>query len=430
MARTGDIVINVLADSSQFQAGLQNDVQAAKQFAGQVNTATASVGGNAAGRRIQELGRGLEDFAVGYQLGGLSMGLRGVSNNVAQLASTFSPMAGGIAGIGLAVAGLLPMLINWLNATKDVEAANKSLQETLQRKFAGWNAEDAQRGAIRQASSLRDQMMSARTGQGVLDVENQAKAMRLQLQGEEMILRSRLQSIIPQQVDTLGLLKNGGSDSVFKAARDFRMKDTLGNEFKLSDAEVQKVEQLETEYRKVKAQIEDIRQTLTLTGEALTEAGKRQAFDQEEKLREEIRVQQERLDAEIYAAAQQMADGLVESLQTPREKFDAALKNNEFLASMGVIGPDLKRRADEQAVRELAKSSGYLGQTPKLTGALRGSAADFESRLASSKQTSDQLLEKQLTEAKRTADATTEFRRIGNDILKAVNQPPIVMEFQ
>ena len=91
--------------------------------------AQASNSGRRGAMVFQELGRGIEDFAVTFQTGGLAGGLRAVSNNISQAASLLSPMAGAWTAIGVAIGGLvLPRLLEYVTGLGNAETATERLK--------------------------------------------------------------------------------------------------------------------------------------------------------------------------------------------------------------------------------------------------------------------------------------------------------------
>ena len=99
----------------------------------------ADVGGFAkAGTRIQEFGRGFEDFTVGFSMAktnieGIAMGLRGSANNAAQLAASFDPMAGAAVAIGASLATVIvPMVARWLFDSKELERSAERHKKMLE----------------------------------------------------------------------------------------------------------------------------------------------------------------------------------------------------------------------------------------------------------------------------------------------------------
>lgn len=78
------------------------------------------------GTRLQEFGRGFEDFFVGFSMAktnidGIAMGLRGSANNAAQMAASFNPMVGAAVAIGASLATIIvPATLRWLTATQEL----------------------------------------------------------------------------------------------------------------------------------------------------------------------------------------------------------------------------------------------------------------------------------------------------------------------
>jgi len=125
--------------TAQQTAELRLQAAAVRDAATQTAINAGQIGGIGAagltGNRIQEFGRGFEDFTVGFSMAktnieGIAMGLRGSANNAAQLAASFSPIAGAAVAIGASLATVIvPMVARWLWDTKNVEKEMKAVEE-------------------------------------------------------------------------------------------------------------------------------------------------------------------------------------------------------------------------------------------------------------------------------------------------------------
>lgn len=137
------------ADASQASNELKrfgNELTQFEKKAASFNRLGASRGYGQEGARMMEFARGLEDFTVGFQTGGLSGALRGATNNAATFAATLGPMAAlytTIASVGAMI--LIPHLERLMSSFDDSEKQAKKFKETLEnlekiRAFSGMRA--------------------------------------------------------------------------------------------------------------------------------------------------------------------------------------------------------------------------------------------------------------------------------------------------
>lgn len=127
--------------TAQQTAELRLQAAAVRDAATQTAINAGQIGGiggaGLTGNRIQEIGRGIEDFTVGFSMAttnieGIAMGLRGSANNAAQLAASFNPVVGASVAIGASLATVIvPMVARWLYDTKELEKAQDAWNDKL-----------------------------------------------------------------------------------------------------------------------------------------------------------------------------------------------------------------------------------------------------------------------------------------------------------
>lgn len=89
-------------------------------------------GGGRASQFISQLGYGLEDFTVGYQLGGTQMAMRGVTNNLTMMAAAIGGIHGALAALGtVLVVAVLPALAKMASYTSAFAGMEKRTKDFL-----------------------------------------------------------------------------------------------------------------------------------------------------------------------------------------------------------------------------------------------------------------------------------------------------------
>jgi hypothetical protein len=169
--------------TAQQTAALRDQADVVRTAARQQAISAGQIGGiggaGLTGNRIQEIGRGFEDFTVGFSMAktnieGVAMGLRGSANNAAQLAASFSPMVGATVAIGASLATVIvPMVARWLYDTKAIEEA----QEKANEKAEEWLK-------LREESNRQDLKRVNRSGGGEFMVARDENAVALKKQLE------------------------------------------------------------------------------------------------------------------------------------------------------------------------------------------------------------------------------------------------------
>lgn len=196
---TFDGIKQGLQDLALQQQRVTQSLQASSQG---MDVVTRSGGRNSL--MLLELSRAAEDASVGFSLNGLQGAVRGAGNNIAAMATMISPLAGGIAGLGIAALALAPSLLKMGDAHKSATDAASKHAEELQRvrdeierlnKAQGVGDEDfrdsdaatkkldeiarKQRDLNNAENLLREQLGQVGAGQaplGDLDAENERRA--------------------------------------------------------------------------------------------------------------------------------------------------------------------------------------------------------------------------------------------------------------
>lgn len=139
------------------------------------------------GRVFLEGSRGLEDFMI--QLGpmGIAGGLRGAGNNISQMMSLISPMAGAFAGIGVAIAaGLINPISKALTETDKLADALERVEKAKERaKEAGEDVEE----------DLQARRFLAKDDPDTKDIRRRMDDLRIRQRGldaQEQVIRDTL----------------------------------------------------------------------------------------------------------------------------------------------------------------------------------------------------------------------------------------------
>ncbi len=80
-----------------------------------------------------ELSRGAEDFAVGFGINGMQGAIRGATNNISQMFSIMSPLAGTIAGFAAAGVASIAVMVGMASKSKKAAEGLDELTEALKR---------------------------------------------------------------------------------------------------------------------------------------------------------------------------------------------------------------------------------------------------------------------------------------------------------
>jgi len=144
MANVGSLNVNLKLNTANLAADVRTSVQTIKVIEGAIDDMDrkfARMGGgggrNNSGFMIQEIGRGVEDMTVNLgnartNMEGFQMAMRGGANNIASMASMISPMAGGVAAIGIALVSMtLPAIASAIGETKHWREEQERLTQAM-----------------------------------------------------------------------------------------------------------------------------------------------------------------------------------------------------------------------------------------------------------------------------------------------------------
>ena len=220
----GDIATNLTVNQQPFERGLASAENRVRRFGSTVqrtNQAVSGFGGKRATFALLELSRGAEDAASQFGTMGLAGAMRASGNNIATFATIIHPMAGVVAGLGVALGSILiPKLLETKSAAdlakEAVEGLDKKLEEIRGRQGDRQNLADLSAG---KEGSLEDQKKKVEG----LRKEQDALAESLQRLSHE-------QTFLEQNRDPL--LFGSGDDDRLEAIRgqiseaEKRLKDT------------------------------------------------------------------------------------------------------------------------------------------------------------------------------------------------------------
>ncbi len=192
-----DLVVGLELDTRDFSNGADRATGRLRRFENDARSFgnSSSRSFNKASRGLLELSRGAEDFAVSFGTGGLAGGFRGAANNISQFASMIHPLAGALAGLGVAAASAWLSYnkgaSDALSKTKKLEAESKRVAESLRKlrekqdfnirlKVAG--------GKIDEFGAAQERFNNARGTAG--DVGSQLQSVRDQLAKERAALEA------------------------------------------------------------------------------------------------------------------------------------------------------------------------------------------------------------------------------------------------
>lgn len=173
MPSVTNLSIVMTVDQKQFTYALNNAAERVETFGKKAQQAISNSGfaGKRTGMMFQEAARGVEDFLVSFQTGGIAGGLRGASNNLSQMASMLGPMAGAWVGIGAAISTVaIPALLRYVGATETAEQRTKALEEQVKRVIDAAKAAQEIRIKVADAGQVPD-VAQARDERQALDAE-------------------------------------------------------------------------------------------------------------------------------------------------------------------------------------------------------------------------------------------------------------------
>lgn len=434
---TGDLVVKVLSDTSNYSAGLRKAGQDARNFQNDAVAAGRRSGSNSF--LALEAGRLAEDLSIGYQINGLRGALQGAGNNITQMASIVSPLAGGIAGLAVAGIGIAPMLYSWATAAKEVTDKTSEMTRAMREASAGaaeLRKRDRERGAFGglDAGGLGDRKaVTERAFREVVAKENDKLAeiggLIRGAGGDDATVR-RITTALRRGGDISGTLKSAMNPAPDVAIKGLRMPWEKGESRKFSDEMVNEVVKMAKEFRALNFEAEELRKDM---GRVLELAPIAKGEDAAAKAQAKLQQDFELLESRRQPIRDQM-DRIVEETRTPLEKFAESMKE---MATMRQVGGAFDVPIDDNALmrkqgielRRLAESRGLLGPSPGMAGgALRGSADDYRARMNTSGKDPSTLLEKQIKAVEEGNATQEDVKRIMQAISDRLGEPVPVVE--
>jgi hypothetical protein len=432
MATQGDLRVVVTSDSSQFRRDMQANGAEVNRLGRDFARASSGGQGN---NRLLELGRLAEDAAVGYSLGGLSMAMRSAGNNVTQLATSFGPLAGGIAGIGVAALAVAPALLgigtNAAEGAKGVDLMADSLN-----KLAAANDQAAKRAQATQAADARGRKIQGARPDQLLDMQESFQADVQQIGNNQLRSGRRLRNILPPELEAQvqAFINNptvaGGEtlQAAIQAESRVERRDFRGN-LQPSSVGAEQIAQsnsLIDDMVNAQAQQVAIQEQLAKIENELPAANRRMVQEAEGNV---AKAERDRRDAILQQQEQMRQENLNPSEKLGQELTSIAglqlAANQEGIA----LDQDVIARQQVGALREFAKASGLLTPAGNLTGATRGSREDFSARIAAGSRDPALLLEKQLAEMQRNGATNEQIAALMRQLVEQAGAPDVVVEF-
>lgn len=432
MATQGDLRVVVTSDSSQFRRDMQANGAAVSRLSRDVDSAGAS---NKGSNRLLELGRLAEDAAVGFQLGGLSMAMRGAGNNITQLATSFGPLTGGIAGMAVAAIALAPTLLG-IGTSAAEGAKGVDLMADSLKKLADENERAAKRGQFTLGADARGKGIAGANPGKLFDMQDAFNADVKQLGNDKLRDAARLRNILPPEL--------AAQVQAFTQRPTVAMGDDLMKQIQAQA----KVERRDFRGELMPASVgpEQIGQAGNLINN-LVDAQSKQVAIQEQlaKIEKELPAANRRmvLEAEgnVAKAARDRRDAILGEQEkmrqanlNPSEKLGQELTNVRGLqlgaAQEGILlDKSVIGRQQVGALKEFAKASGLLTPAGSLTGATKGSREDFSARIAAGSRDPALLLEKQLAEMQRNGATNEQIAALMRQLVVQSGAPEVVVEF-
>lgn len=432
MATQGDLRVVVTSDSSQFRRDMQmNGAEVSKLGR---DFARASSGGQG-NNRLLEFGRLAEDAAVGYQLGGFSMALRSAGNNVTQLATTISPLYGGIAGIGVAALATAPALLGMgtdaAEGSKGVDLMADSLK-----KLADANDQAAKRGQFTLSADAKGKGIAGADPGKLFGMQDAFREDVKQLGNDRFRDAARLRNILPPELDAqvrafAAAPSVAGGDQLLKQiqaqakveVRDFRgelMPASVGPEqITQAGGLISSLVDAQSKQVAIQEQIAKIEKELPAANRRMVQEAEGNVAKAARDRRDAILGEQEKMRQANLNPSEKLGQEL-----TKVRALQLGAAQEGILLDKGVIG-----RQQAGALKEFAKASGLLTPAGKLEGATRGSREDFASRISATSKDPAMLLEKQLNEMQKAGATNEQVVELMRQLVKQADAPPVVVEF-
>lgn len=361
-----------------------NEIQTTAQQSGKsLNTLT---------NNAYQLGQAFEDAAVGFSLNGVTGAIRGASNNIAFLINNLAQVESIqkkfpaqwaqqiplIAGIGTAIALILPYLLNWLESLNDIESSIKDISKEIDQTFgdaefeAGLKRQTVEmQRFVDEAESVADILKKLKESlvrsedisQGVLgqltaffesgnsrDITTEFQRILSQIDVAQTTLESKVSGITTKTVQSTDVLFGG---------------DVLSLEQQL-----EVVERTKEAYRAQFAPLKNLKELTVQYQTAIAEASRKQALGipaapEISAATEALR----KLQVEAKAVADtslDFEDGFTDKLQ---KNIDALLPNMERLNEES---KELSRILDEDISRAIVGTVQRTSELKRVTELLRG----------------------------------------------------------
>lgn len=429
---TGDLVVKVLSDTTQYQAGMKRAAQDARNFQNDAVAAARRSGSNSF--LALEAGRLAEDLSIGYQINGLRGALQGAGNNITQMASIVSPLAGGIAGLAVAGVGIAPMLYSWATAAKDVSAEFRKLKEETDALRAAADERSKDRAAARERMGFGELDVNAvRNRKASVQDDIQANKERMDIARratEDAMLAAGVSA--PRVRKGVNSLMTGFSTPA-DIERVLRSEKNRDGSAVYTDEQIKAIVAAATELHGLSREAERLGVTLT----ELEKREKSAAAEDVESRKAGWAKEKERFDKQTEQLAQKYRDqmgAITESTMTPEERFrksqeDAAsLRRGAFFYGVPIDETAMNRKQGQE-LRRLAEAKGLLGPSPGMAGgALRGSAEDYRARVNAANKDPSSLLERQIRAVEKGNATQEDVKRLLQIIADSSREPEKVAE--
>lgn len=355
----GNLHVKLMMTDRQFQTA-SNRVRNTNRQTEQSMNRLAGGGMKRMGAGFLELSRGVEDFAVSFSTGGFAAGLRGAGNNISQFASMVHPLAGALAGLGVAGATA------FIGMNKAVDKTKKKVDELEEKIKRGVALFDKMRSDQEHGVQLEE-------ARGGLD---EIGAIEKRLKRELNLMRSLLkerEKLREEISDRLGFFQFASKEE--KQKNDARLKELRErekeNQKKIDDSSERTLDlRRKRELKKAeqeKKKSDELNEGRRLESEGIQE-GKKKSFEERQK-----RIRERNRKKEQYRKDQ----------ERERERLE---KRRESL---------MERRADLQ---EQMKERRRVTELPSGDDFFSASAQNRLSRIAAGRFQGDKVEQKMLKE--------------------------------
>jgi hypothetical protein len=274
------------------------------------------------GNRIQEIGRGFEDFTVGFSMAktnieGVAMGLRGSANNAAQLAASFNPMVGVSVAIGASLATVIvPMVARWLYDTKALEKAQDAWNDKLKESGKRQQEVAEQLGKLMALSDREKDVTKDKKGEATLNEIQSLEEKMLEQEKIAMAKDRELSDAIAAREEARRELKNANAEARNNAAA--AIGGGIGMPGGISQRQQGSAKQDEAEAKRAKEEFDLAEERAKTAEKAFSDA--EEATSRSEEVISEMR----------RLKAKEIADYQIEQVDRVRARqLDATKENNQ-----------------------------------------------------------------------------------------------------